>query len=150
MISLNKCHFLPLFHTTFGLAVMGKLALKIACTKLQYGIGFTIRCFKINKCQFCYPFLGLLPEVLPHLNLVALVIPYLGTLRCNVTPFLALRLLRKTKLLSPLLPLFTNFGSAVMGNGIHKIASIGRSVLENTKVRYDNGCIVHFVLMEPQ
>ena len=31
-ISINKCRFgLPLFHTTFGLAVMGKIALKIAC-----------------------------------------------------------------------------------------------------------------------
>ena len=52
--SINECNFLPIFHTTFGLAVIGKLALKLACishpvlgnTKLRYGIGFTVGAFR--------------------------------------------------------------------------------------------------------
>ena len=38
-----------------------------------------------------------------------------------------------------LLPLFTPFGSTVRGKGNPKIASIGHSVLGNSKVRYDTG-----------
>ena len=41
--------------------------------------------------------------------------------------------------MSPLLSLFNHFDSAVRGKGIPKIASIGHSVLGNTKVRHDNG-----------
>ena len=43
------------------------------------------------------------------------------------------------KQMSPLLPPFTPFGSAVRGKCIPKIASSGHSVLGNTKVRHDNG-----------
>ena len=43
-----------------------------------------------NKCMSCYPFLGLLSEVMPHLQLLALVIPYSGTPRSDVTSVLAL------------------------------------------------------------
>ena len=43
------------------------------------------------------------------------------------------------KQMSPLLPPFTPFGSAVRGKGIPNISHIGHSVLENTKVRHDNG-----------
>ena len=46
------CIILPLFHTTFGLVVMGKLLLALVIpyqgtfSKLRYGIGFTIGAFK--------------------------------------------------------------------------------------------------------
>ena len=65
--------------------------------------------------MFYYPFLRLLSGVMPHLQLVALVIPYSGTLTCDVIPVLAL-----TR--------FTPFGSIVRGKGNPKIASIGYSV----------------------
>ena len=38
------------------------------------------------------PLLGLLSGVIPNMKLLAFVIPYSGTLRCDVTPVLALRL----------------------------------------------------------
>ena len=43
------------------------------------------------------------------------------------------------KQMSPLLALFTNFGSAVRGKGTPKIASIGHSVLGNATIRYGTG-----------
>ena len=43
------------------------------------------------------------------------------------------------KQMSPLLPLFTHFGSAVRGKGTPKVASIGHSVPGNVKIRYDTG-----------
>ena len=72
---------------------------------------------------------------MPHLKLLALVIP---TLWCDVTPVLALRLFY-VKQMSHLLPLFTPFGRAVWGKGTHKIASIGHSILGNAKIRCDTG-----------
>ena len=44
-----------------------------------------------------------------------------------------------------MLPLFTPFGSTVRGKGNPKIASIGHSLLENPKVRYDTGFSIAFL-----
>ena len=43
-----------------------------------------------NKCMFCYPILWLLSGVMPHLQLLALVIPYSGNTKVRCDPVLAL------------------------------------------------------------
>ena len=51
------------------------------------------RFYIIYKCNFCYPFLpllGVLSGVNPNLRLLPLVIPYLGTLKYDMTLVLEL------------------------------------------------------------
>ena len=55
--------------------------------------GFSLDTFYINKCNVCYPFLsllGVLSGVKVTLRLLPLAIPYLGTLRYDMTLVLAL------------------------------------------------------------
>ena len=63
------------------------------------------------------------------------------TLRCDVTPVLALIRFTKTNV-----TFVTPFGSTVRGKGNHNIASIGHSELGNPKVRYDTGFSIAFYI----
>ena len=57
-------------------------------TKVRCDPGFSLDTFYINKCNFCYrflPLLGVLSGVKATLSLLPLVIPYSGTLRCDMT-----------------------------------------------------------------
>ena len=90
------------------------------------------------------PLLGLLSGVMPHLQLLALVIPYSGNtkVRCDLGFSLDTFYINKCNLCYPL---FIPFGSTVRGKGNPKIASIGHSVLGNHKVRYDIGFSIAFL-----
>ena len=65
-----------------------------------------------------------------------------GTLRCDVTPVLALTRFTWTNVTC--VTLFTRFGSTLKGKGNPKIASIGHCVLGNPRVRYDTAFNIDF------
>ena len=90
--------------------------------------------------MFCYPVLGLLSGVMPHLQLLALAIPYSGNTKVRCYPGSSL----DTFYINKCNFFFTPFGSTVRGKGNHKIASIGHSVLGNPKVRYDTVLALFF------
>ena len=95
--------------------------------------------------MFCYPILGLLSGVMPHLQLLAMVIPYSGNTKVRCDPGFSLNTfyIIKCNFCYPFLPLL---GVSVRGKGNPKIASIGHSVLGNPKVRYDTGFTIAFYI----
>ena len=109
--------------------------------------GFSFDTFYINTINFCYPFLpflGVLLGVKATLRLLALVIPYSGTLRYDLTLDLALLVLHKY--MSFVLPLFINpFGlrSGVKPN----LRNLHWSVRTRTSLRFAMSVILTLVLL---
>ena len=82
---------------------------------------------------------------MPHLQLLALVIPYSGNTKVRCDPGFSLNTfyINKCNFCYPFLPLL---GVLSGGKGNPKIASIGHSILGNPKVRYDTGFSIAFYI----
>ena len=91
------------------------------------------------------PLLGLLSGVMPHLQLLALVVPYSGNtkVRCDLGFSPDMFYINKCNFCYPFLPLLgVLLGVKLKGNPM--IASISHSVLGNPKVRHDAGFSIAF------